>query len=61
MNADFIKVLNVEVIKDELSLDDIKGGLSVYSKPCCKGNTGCNTDSSCGTECCDYNSGCNVN
>ena len=40
MNTDFIKILNIEVINDELSLDDLRGGLSSASiKPCCTGNT----------------------
>ena len=58
INTDFIKILNIEVINDELSLDDLRGGLSSASiKPCCTGNTECNANVSC----CDENSACNIN
>ena len=39
------KILNVEIISDELSLDDLKGGLeSNLLSDCCGINIGCNNN-----------------
>lgn len=46
------KILNVETITDELSLDDLKGGLNSM------GTNACNSESaSCNNNSCDNNCG----
>ncbi len=66
MDKDFIKLLNVEVLNDELSLDDIKGGTLSLSGSglCCKENAGCNVNGTCAendsSACCGSNVDCNI-
>ena len=67
MEKDFVKVLHLEVINDDLSLNDLKGGMFNPSdaEACCTDNSACNVNQT-GVEdenqtCCNGNSACNIN